>query len=305
MSKHERHTKCDRLRRRTRRCVRWRVLAVIAGLAVLPFLLSACAAAESSGTPIGVTPVTVIATATSGPASNITTAATHVPSKPGYRLIFDDEFSGSRLNRKLWVPSVPWGHTNQDEQEYYSSSALSQGGGVLTLTASEHRTGGEPYTSGAISSHLESQFTYGYVEARVQIPAGEGLWSAFWLLTRKTGINEEADIMEVLGSQPDKGNAVLHYGTTAKKGRSLTTYRHPDFSAGFHTVALDWEPGSMIWYVDGVQRYKLTRNIPSDPMIIIANLAVGGTGSWPGPPDRYTQFPAQYKIDYIRVYQRQ
>ena len=40
-------------------------------------------------------------------------------------------------------------------------------------------------------------------------------------------------------------------------------------------------------------------------MIIIANLAVGGTGSWPGPPDRYTQFPAQYKIDYIRVYQRQ
>jgi beta-glucanase (GH16 family) len=59
----------------------------------------------------------------------------------------------------------------------------------------------------------------------------------------------------------------------------------------------------MIWYVDGVERYRVTRNVPSDPMIVISNLTVGGPESWSGAPDRYTAFPAHYKIDYVRVFQ--
>jgi beta-glucanase (GH16 family) len=73
---------------------------------------------------------------------------------------------------------------------------------------------------------------------------------------------------------------------------------------GFHTFAVDWEPDHIVWYVDGVERRRLTANIPSNPTYLIANLSVGSPGSWAGPPNRYTVFPAQLKIDYIRVYKR-
>jgi hypothetical protein len=34
------------------------------------------------------------------------------------------------------------------------------------------------------------------------------------------------------------------------------------------------------------------------------NLAVGGAGSWPGPPNGSTAFPANMQIDYVRVWQK-
>ena len=40
-------------------------------------------------------------------------------------------------------------------------------------------------------------------------------------------------------------------------------------------------------------------------MYLITNLTVGGPTSWSGAPDRFTVFPADLKVDYIRVYQRE
>jgi hypothetical protein len=37
-------------------------------------------------------------------------------------------------------------------------------------------------------------------------------------------------------------------------------------------------------------------------MYILANLAVGGVGSWPGVPDASAAFPAHLQIDFIRAY---
>jgi beta-glucanase (GH16 family) len=53
-----------------------------------------------------------------------------------------------------------------------------------------------------------------------------------------------------------------------------------------------------------VERKRFTdpAHLPSAPMYIMANLAVGG--DWPGPPDAATVFPTQLEVDYIRVWQR-
>jgi len=62
------------------------------------------------------------------------------------------------------------------------------------------------------------------------------------------------------------------------------SYQGPDYSAGYHTFGVDWRPGLLMWYVDGVERYRVSnQNVPSGPMYILANLAVGGT--WPGDPE--------------------
>jgi beta-glucanase (GH16 family) len=228
-----------------------------------------------------------------------------VPIKPGYKLVFNDEFTGTKFNRKRWNTSLPWGNTNRDELQYYTPSALTQRNGLLHITASKQAMGGRPYISGVISTARRFHITYGYTEMRAQVPAGTGLWSAFWLVSPDADSNEEADILEVLGSDPSKGYAVLHYGRLTEKRKYLGTYRDPDFSAGFHVIALDWEQDHMIWYVDGVERYRVTANVPSSRMYLMANLTVGGPKSWASVPNRYTEFPAYFDIDYIRIYQRE
>ena len=281
------------------------VLAAIVLAAVASTTIGCTLATSNSSKQLGDATTTVITTASPEPtATPVVLEPTSAPSMPGYRLAFDDEFIGTTLDPKRWNTGLPWGNTNRDEEQYYTPLALNQSGGLLTITASEQPTHGKPFSSGAVNTSGLFAFTYGYTEIRAQVPAGAGLWTAFWLLSTGPGTNQETDVMEILGADPSKGYAVLHFGTEANKGKWVGTYRDPDFSAGFHTFAIDWTPQYLVWYVDGVERYRVTQNVPSQPMYLITNLTVGGPASWSGAPDRYTLFPAQYKIDYVRVFQR-
>ncbi|MBO0838434.1 MAG: family 16 glycosylhydrolase, partial [Actinobacteria bacterium] len=70
-----------------------------------------------------------------------------------------------------------------------------------------------------------------------------------------------------------------------------------------HTFGLDWEPSHVTWYVDGVAAPQSITNradIPSKPMFLMLDLAIGG--DWPGPPNAETRFPASLDIDYVRVF---
>jgi beta-glucanase (GH16 family) len=59
-------------------------------------------------------------------------------------------------------------------------------------------------------------------------------------------------------------------------------------ATSFHTYAVDWQPDRITWYVDGVERFHSTTNLPPGEislpeypgdMQIILNLAVGGAAS--------------------------
>ena len=163
------------------------------------------------------------------------------------------------------------------------------------------------YTSGMVMTGGEKYyippgftFTYGYMEARVRIPAGKGLWPAFWTLPASYTYPPEIDMMEILGDTPSVVHMHYHYSG----GNIGSTWTGPDFSAGWHTFAADWEPGLVVWYVDGVERFRYANSstVTSSPMYVLLDLAVGG--DWPGPPDATTVFPAYYDVDYVRIWQK-
>src|SRR5207249_3392654 len=111
------------------------------------------------------------------------------------------------------------------------------------------------------------------------------------------------DILEILGHEPDKIYFSTHWSDAAGKHQWHTDdMKGTDFSAGFHTIALEWNPGEVVWHVDGTERARSKQGVPAEPMYVVANLAVGG--DWPGNPDATTPFPGYMDIDYIRVYQR-
>lgn len=232
---------------------------------------------------------------------------------PGpWRLSFADEFS-AMPDPQRWVQTI-WGlrKTGEGELAAYRSRGVSVNDGILSLTASPASSNryisGMINTGGVVGTQAPGfTFRYGYVEARIKVPAGRGLWPAFWMLPRPTAAGQyrdeagEIDIMEVLGHRPDVAHVHLQLNG-GKSGKAVKT--GIDLSRGFHTYGVYWDAERIEWYLDGKRIYTLVGPTPSVRQYLILNLSVGGPSSWPGTPDSSTQFPATMKVDYVRVWQR-
>jgi beta-glucanase (GH16 family) len=117
--------------------------------------------------------------------------------------------------------------------------------------------------------------------------------------------------MEHIGKQPSVNHGTLH-GPGYSGGNPLTgTYTLPNgekFADDFHTVAIEWEPNTIRFYVDDtLYQTKTAANVPAGsrwvfdhPFFLILNVAVGG--SFPGNPDDTSTFPQTLVVDYVRVY---
>jgi beta-glucanase (GH16 family) len=115
--------------------------------------------------------------------------------------------------------------------------------------------------------------------------------------------------MEHIGKEPYNIYMTLHGpGYSGGDGVGSSVNLPAPASAAFHIFAIEWEPESIRWYLDGQLTQTVTvQDVPGTwvydhDFFIIMNLAVGG--GWPGPPDDTTVFPQQMLVDYVRVYQK-
>jgi len=233
--------------------------------------------------------------------------------------LFEDDFDGGHLDTARWNTCHWWddgGCTieSNDELQWYLPSQVSVADGAVHLTAEDVETPGAddeefPYRSGMVTtgppdgnSEAKFAFTYGSLEARVQVPAGDGLWAALWLLPADRESRPEIDLLEVLGNDPSELIMHLHPEDRDEKSPSCTHTMAPgsSFADGWRDVRLEWVPGRLRYFVDGRQLWEVVgEKVPDEPMYVVANLAVGGY--LPGEPSSSTSFPATYSIDYIRV----
>jgi len=227
--------------------------------------------------------------------------------RPGWRLTFQDEFDGTSLDSSKWGKRFKWGQSPiNNELQAYVDDAFQLQGGILTIVGDKRTAsyGGQSfnYASGLIASVFKQK--YGYFEAKLKVPAGQGLWPAFWLLgeDHNAGVNE-IDIHEILGNDTTKVYMTVHWGTDYNAGHKSdgTDWVGPDFSADFHVFGLEWNADTIVWTIDGTERKRHTgTGVPQTEMYVILNLAIGGT--WPGAPNASTMFPAKYQVDYVRAY---
>jgi beta-glucanase (GH16 family) len=281
-------------------------------------------------------PVTSTTTSTTKPPTTSTTTKppTTDPAVPaGWHEVWGDEFNGTALDRSAWKAEnlSTYGEGNKelpclmDRPENIQVS-----GGALTLRALRENglkcgnndtrfPEGRSYSSAHLSTKGLKEWTYGRFEMRAKLPltpgSSKGMWPAFWLRPTDGGTGE-LDILEAIGSgaggtTSDKVYQTLHYDYVGTYPQVGFEYKQPsgNLGDGFHTFAAEWEPGEIRFYVDG--RLTVTRNKANTPWIdqafakpfyIRLNLAVGG--NWPTAPDASTKFPADYVVDYVRVYQR-
>ncbi len=240
---------------------------------------------------------------------------------------FSDDFNkldlwDAQTNSGQWKTSYIWPRDAiiNEELQYYVDekehgvSPFSINNGVLNITASKtpsslkNQVNGAQYISGVLTTENGFSQKYGRFDALAQVPAGRGLWSAFWLLPsfdqwpQGVAILPEIDVMEHIGHEVNTFHTTLH--TNQNGPLESHPYDHTfkyNITEDFHLYTVVWTPEYVNWYFD--KRWVASHRTPKDftrPVHFLLNLAVGGT--WPGAPDANTTFPANYRIDYVKAF---
>jgi beta-glucanase (GH16 family) len=270
-------------------------------------------------------------TGTGGAAGS--TGTTDGGTLPGWVLTWSDEFNGadgSAVDASKWVHDVGGGGWGNSELEYYTNAtqnAVVQGGnlvitattsGASSYTCSYPSSGPCKYTSARLLSKGKFSQKYGRLEARIQIPEGQGIWPAFWMLGANIdSVNwpscGEIDIMENIGKEPSINHGSLHMPASGSTNDSSLTGMYTlaggaKLGDAFHTYAIEWTNSAIKFYLDDMLYETQTPQNATgrtwefdQPFFFILNVAVGGT--WPGAPDSTTTFPQTMKVDWVRAYQ--
>ena len=139
------------------------------------------------------------------------------PQRPGWRLAWHDEFEtaiGPDWVFDIGTGSNGWGN---NELEFYTSRPenVRVENGVLVIEARKEAYSSRGYTSARLKTEGRITFKYGRIEARIQVPRGQGVWPAFWALgedQKAVGWPRcgEIDVMENIGKEPTRVHATVH-----------------------------------------------------------------------------------------------
>ncbi len=273
-------------------------------------------------------------------------AAAEIPKVAGLvigKLLWSDDFvgaKGSSINSSNWSArnchrtstGMGGGACFDSEVVYYAPSAIKldgseDGAAVITTTritgalpsdAGKCLTGYCGFVSGRFDTHGKVAFQYGFIEARIKMPAGSGNHPAFWMLG--DNINQvgwpysgEMDITEIHSNEPTTTTSATHYSTVNSPNTCCTNHQYKvaalgvgaDTSAGYHTYAVAWMPNSISYYVDN---RLISTTTPSNlgglwvfnsKFFLILNNAVNASfsGSWQNLQS------STMSIDWVRSYQ--
>lgn len=253
----------------------------------------------------------------------------HFPeSLDAYELVWSDEFDGGSIDAANWGYDLAdgcqlgpdlcgWGN---NELQYYTDRAenayVEDGNLVIkAIRESPLYQGNWRYTSARMVTRDKYAFRYGRVDVRARLPFGQGLWPAVWMLSQDNAYGNwpksgEIDIMESIGSEPNKVLGTIHYGHDYWRFTG-EEYRleNGTFADEFHVFSVQWTEDCIQFLVDGkVYSGPYTRSslLPTtwpfdQDFYLILNIAVGG--NLPGNPGANTLFPQTMEVDYVRVYQ--
>lgn len=258
--------------------------------------------------------------------------------KPGYRLIFQEEFDGGLLDRGKWVDKYlsSWTKTPRyAEPTYVMENGLMKlqiqaetqpwapefdGKTVVSGFSTGNRNALHNWTgNNVVRNPVETELThinkYGYYEIRAMGQPGSSRHVAWWLLGFEDIPKEsaEVDIFEILGLNSNKVPVNFHRWNDpeAPDGGGFTyTNNSMDFHKEFHTYGFNWiegggsaqEPDKMEFYVDGVKTGE--RNVKIDyPLIQLFSLYEKRGGGWTGPWVS-KPYPNTFRMDYVRVYKK-
>lgn len=239
-------------------------------------------------------------------------------SGPNWRPVWSDEFNlsantgadATKWNVPTWEPNT----VNGEQQKYTArvQNVFHDGQGHLVLRGLHDfwTSNGTiyPYTSGRLQSDGKFQFSFGRVEVRAKLPAGQGSFPAILLMGTTGNWPQcgEIGMMEQWGQDKSWLYCSTYSGMASDIKQKVTFPNTTTLSSDFHVYALEWYSDHMVFFIDDVQvarsNFDTTSPFSTGSFYLILDVAIGGTMG--GTIDDVNGFPMDMVLDYVRVYQQ-
>ena len=241
-----------------------------------------------------------------------------IDSGPNWRPVWSDEFNlsantgadATKWNVPTWEPNT----VNGEQQKYTArvQNVFHDGQGHLVLRGLHDfwTSNGTiyPYTSGRLQSDGKFQFSFGRVEVRAKLPAGQGSFPAILLMGTTGNWPQcgEIGMMEQWGQDKSWLYCSTYSGMASDIKQKVTFPNTTTLSSDFHVYALEWYSDHMVFFIDDVQvarsNFDTTSPFSTGSFYLILDVAIGGTMG--GTIDDVNGFPMDMVLDYVRVYQQ-
>ncbi len=233
----------------------------------------------------------------------------------GLDLVFDERFTALSVSANgpgtTWTAHTPWhgdfgDATFADPQPGFPFSVVD---GVLRI---EMRKGADGRWQSGLLATLDPKgngfaLQYGYFEMRAKLPAGPGVWPAFWLdsMVPKTSPDPsvEIDVVEHYGKFPGAFNSTVALwpkpGQPQPPSQMRTIPVPPGWlSRNFHDYGVLVGPEWIVFYFDRVETWRVpTPPEHRHPLMLLVDLGLGS-----GWPIDQTPNPSFMYVEYIRAY---
>ena len=240
----------------------------------------------------------------------------------GYELVYSDEFNSRDLDTEIWnvedigIPTYGLAPSILT----YSPEHISLNGQKLSLTTALGSTG---YVTGNVNSHGKLSFKYGYLEVRAKFRTAPSYWVKI-LLTNQLEGKDNVSQIDVFNSMANNEVIFASTGVLSNKDyyehflalnsptydcyRETTLENDAVFNEHeYHTYGVEWTDKYLRFFLDGkaygtveitADKYKELQN----ELYIEFNSSVEMFDQ--EPDDEAAQWPADFDIDWIRLYQR-
>ena len=212
----------------------------------------------------------------------------------GWSKSFDESFSSNLNNWNTW-----YGGAFNNELQLYQAANLSVTNGNLVISARKETVTGPTtpfdatpktfnYTSGRIESTTDFSASASTpvvrMMARIKLPAGYGMWPAFWSYGDPWPTQGEIDILEARGQEDLKYQTNYFYGRTANRnlvrGAEGLVSTDVSLQTCYHVYEMIWSQNDLKFYFDGVvvktNSGSYVASLFGKTERITLNLAVGG-----------------------------
>jgi beta-glucanase (GH16 family) len=255
-----------------------------------------------------------------------------------WKLVWSDEFDyqgvpdPAKWNVDVW----PAKKVNGEDQAYTARLRnVRVENGHLVLEAHREQWENARYTSGRIHSQFKGDFLYGKAEVGARLAAGQGTWSAIWMLptnpyhysttckpdedwqgSRSCDAwpnSGEIDIMEHVGYDMNTVHGTVHnrayyfINQQQRKASIMAT----NVADTHHVYKIEWTPERIDILLNDSHYFTYMndgtgwRSWPYDhPYHLVMNLAIGGDWGRAGGPIDDSIFPVKMEVDYVRVFEQ-
>lgn len=217
----------------------------------------------------------------------------------GWEMVWEDDFNSNLSAWNIWTG----GAFNNELQLYQGDNLYVENSLLYIRQRRQATTGGtNPFDStiksfNYTSGRIETKKLYSPSEvggtirfaARIKLPAGEGLWPAFWSYGDPWPTEGEIDVMEYRGGVTNQYSTNFFYGDQPNQvltNPAIQTKEHEfetPLSDEFHVYELEWSQSELIMKFDGkivqtytVEEFEYVDDLYSKSQKVVLNLAVGG-----------------------------